>query len=241
MCSWKSVIKECNSELQQLLNLNCLSPALYKAGLLTDQEQQELAKEAAVPSKQNSLFIRTILPFKGEQSFKKFLTVLENDKEHCGHKELFIKVTRHYSMRHSSTPRSEIELEHINLSTLDKLIKDAVKDQVKELITLQKKHEEQEHKRHNALMHLINSLINQQRNSNGATDADEKQRRISLLSTTTSLTGISSAISGSGYSADCEESDILSLHSADYSSFAEDAKPIVSYLYSPEDEQLVCQ
>ena len=237
MCSWKSVIKECNSELQQLLNLNCLTPVLYKEGLLTDQEQQELAKEAAVPCKQNSHFVQTILPFKGEQPFKKFLSVLENDKQHCGHKELFERLSRHYTTRHSPTPGTDYESERLNLLTLGKLINDAVKDQVKELITLQKKHEEQEQNRHKVILSLINRLINQQRNSN-STDGEEGQRRISVISSAASLT-TSSAVDSSCYSADCEESDTLSVHSADYSNFAEDAKPIASNLCSPEDEQLV--
>ena len=237
MCSWKSVIKKCNSELQQLLNLNCLTPVLYKEGLLTDQEQQELAKEAAVPCKQNSHFVQTILPFKGEQPFKKFLKVLENDKQHCGHKELFERLSRHYRTGNSSTPGTDNESERINLLSLGKLINDAVKDQVKELITLQKKHEEQEQNRHKAILHLINKLINQQQNSN-TTNAEEGQRRISVISNATSLT-TSSAVDGSCYSADCEESDTYSVHSGDYSNFAEDAKPIASNLCSPEDEQLV--
>ena len=247
MCSWKSVIKECNSDLQQLLNLNCLTPALYTEGLLTDQEQQELTNEASVPCKQNSHFIQTILPFKGEQSFKKFLKVLENDNQHSGHKELFDRLAHCYTAGtrvHSSTRKSKNDSEHLNLTTRQlKLVmgelKDALLGQFKEVIMTQKRHEEQEQNRYKVLMNLINILINQQRNNNGV-DADEPdQRRISVLSNTTSLS-ISSAV-GSCYSADCEESDTLSVYSGDYSSLAEDAKPTANRLCSPDDEQPVCK
>ena len=246
MCSWKSVIKECNSDLQQLLNLKCLSPALFAEGLLTDQEQQELANEASVPCKQNSHFIQTILPYKGEQSFNKFLTVLKNDDQHSGHKELFERLARCYAAAriHSLTPGNEDDSEHLTITTrqlklvLEELIKDAVRVQCKEMIMVQKKHEEQEQRRHKALMNLINILINQQRNNSGVDADDPDQRRISVLSNTTSLT-VSSAV-GSCYSADGEESDTLSIYFGEYPSPAEDAKPTASRLCSPEDEQPVC-
>ena len=256
MCSRKSVIKECSLDLQQLLNLNCLTPALFTAGLLTDQEQQELTNEASVPCKQNLHFIQTILPFKGEQSFVTFLKVLENDNQHSGHKELFDKLVHCYKAAtggQTSTPGSENDYEHVNITMRQlklvlgevlgefacELIKNTVRDQFKEMMKSQKRHEELEQNRYKALTNLLNSLINQQRNSNGV-DADEAdQRRISVLSNTTSLT-VSSTVGSGSYSADGEESDTLSVYSGEYSCFAEEAKPIASRLCSPDDEQLVC-
>lgn len=246
MCSWKSVIKQCNSDLQQLLNLNCLTAALYTEGLLTDQEQQELANEASVPSKQNSHFIQKILPFKGEQSFKKFLRVLENDGQHCGHRELFDSLARCYARVHvPSAFGNEDESERVDLTKrqlkmlLGELIKESVHDQFKEVLTLQKKHEEQEANRHKKLMNVLNSLFNQQRNNSGVDTEGPDQRRISTISNTTSFTTCSSAV-GSSYSADCEESDTLSIYSGEYPGLAEDIKPTMGILGSPDDEQLVC-
>ena len=245
MCSWKSVIKQCNSDLQQLLNLNCLTAALYAEGLLTDQEQQELANESSVPFKQNSHFIQKILPFKGEQSFKKFLRVLENDAQHCGHKELFDNLARCYARVHiPSTFGNEDDSEHIDLTkrqlklVLGELIKESVRNQIKEVLTLQKKHEEQEANRHKKLINLLNSFLNQQRNNSGV-DTEGDQRRISTISNTTSFTTCSSAV-GSSYSADYEESDTLSIYSGEYPGLVEDIKPTTSILGSPDDEQLVC-
>ena len=126
---------------------------------------------------------------------------------------------------------------------MGELIKDAVRVQCKESLTemimCQRKHEEQEQSRHKALLYLINILINEQRNNIGVDAADEPdQRRISVLSNTTSLT-VSSAV-GSSYSADCEESDTLSVYSGEYPSPAEDAKLTANRLCSPEDEHPVC-
>lgn len=236
------MIKQCNSELQELLNLNCLTTTLYAEGLLTDQEQQELANEASIPCKQNSHFIQKILPFKGEQSFKTFLKVLEIDNQHCGHKELFDYLAKCYT---AGARGSEDDSERMNVTKqqlqliLGEVIKDAVHDQLKEVIRLQKRHEEQESNRHKTLTNLINSMFNQLRNNSGQSDTDVDQRRVSVISNATSFA--SSAGVGSSYSADCEESYTLSIHSGDDSNLA-DAKPIASSgsLCSPEDEQLVC-
>lgn len=237
MCSWKSVIKQCNTKLQELLNLNCLTTKLYAEGLLTDQEQQELTNEAALPSKQNLHFIQKILPFKGEQSFKRFLKVLENENQHCGHKELFESLAQCYA-RTCVQPSLSSELANLTQqelkSMLGEVIKDAMRDQIKEVITLQRKHEELEINRHKFLINLIHGLFNHQRNNSGvdADDHHEDQRKISVASSITN----SSAV-GSAYSADCEElSDSLSTHSGDYS---EDMKSFGNSLYSPDDEQMV--
>ena len=234
------MIKQCNSKLHALLNLNCLSHALYAKGLLTDQELQELGTESSVPSKQNSNFIQKILPFKGEQSFKIFLNVLEDDEEHSGHKELFDCLNCCYK---ETCAGNENDLELRNLTkrqlelVLGELIKEAVRDQFKEMMTLQRKHEEKEVNRHKTLMSLINSLFNQQRNNNGL-DAEEDQRRISTISNTTSFT--TGSMVGSTYSADCEESDTLSIFSDFSGVAAEDTKLARRILSSPDDEHSVC-
>lgn len=112
-----------------------------------------------------------------------------------------------------------------------------MRDQIREVLTQQKRHEEQELNRHKTLMNFLNSVFNQQRNNNGV-DTERDQRRISTISNATSITTCSSAV-GSTYSADCEESDTLSIYSGEYSSLVED-KPTTSLLCSPDDEHLVC-
>ena len=246
MCSWKSVIKHCFSDMQELLNLNCLASTLYAKGLLTDQELQEITNEHAVPSRQNSHFTRNILPYKGERSFETFLEVLENDKQHSGHKELFAKLIKCYKGARAHSSTGEIDSDHTYVTKrqlklifgeLMDMVRDTICDQLKEVIAQQKKHEElqkfheeQEQNRHQAMMKLINNLVNQQ-HSNGGLDPDvpqDSQRRISAISIA------SSVVTGGGYSADYEESETLSVHSS-----LEDMKPFGSIPCSPDDEHSV--
>jgi len=233
------VIKQCNSELQELLNLNCLTAALYREGLLTDQEQQEITNDAALPYKQNSHFVHKILPFKGEQSFKKFLALLENDNQHSGHKELFAILVQCYTGKcvQSSKSEREDDSERINVTKrqlkliLGELINDTVGEQLKEMVAIQKRHE--------VLLNLIMNNLNQRRNNDGLNPDDENHRRISYVSNTTNSSRNSAV--GSSYSADCEGSDTLSIFSGDLSGLMmEDMKQQHS-LYSPDDEHLVCK
>jgi len=225
--------------------------SLWSKGLLTDQEQQELTSEIGVPSKQNSYFIHKVLPYKGDQAFQRFLRILEKDRQHSGHRELFHKLSSCYSSKENVQP-SDSEPESCNLGCntmkltgqpeFEQIIRETIKNELSStfstfmetmLVSMDKKLKESQQeieaklsdrlqKQEQEHIDRYKQLENMIKNS----ISQAKSRSISVSSTITS--NRSSTISSSYYG-DCEESDTISSISG------EDSKRSSVYSNYPEE------
>ena len=79
----------------ELVNFTTLTPHLYKEGLLTNTEYQDLAHKSVVsPQQCFKIFVTKLLkPGKGNV-VNKFVTALRNEEEHNGHKDLLKQIEK---------------------------------------------------------------------------------------------------------------------------------------------------
>ena len=246
-CPYKNVIRGCSKDLQELLNLNCLMDSLWSKGLLTDQEQQELTSENGVPSRQNTFFVHKVLPYKGDEAFQKFLRILEKDRQHSGHKELFHKLSNCYAGKESVQPSdSEVECCTVTKrsSELEQIIRETIKNELRDelasaftsfmeimLGNVDKKLKESEQKMETMLSDGLQkqeqeNLERYRRLESMIKVNQAKSRSISISSTVTSNR---SSVISSNYYGDCEESDNVSSLSG------EDSKRSSIYSNCPEE------
>jgi len=225
---------------------------LWSKGLLTDQEQQELTSEIGVPSKQNSNFIHKVLPYKGDRAFQRFLRILEKDRQHSGHRELFHKLSSYYSSKENVQP-SDSEPESCNLGCnamkltgqpeFEQIIRETIKNELSStfstfmetmLVCMDKKLKESQQeievklsdrlqKQEQEYFDRYEQLENMIKNS---TSQAAKSRSISVSST---ITSNRTSVISSSYYGDCEESDTISSISG------EDSKRSSVYSNYPEE------
>ena len=98
---------------KELLNVQSLLAPLREKNLITQYEEENLAKSVEADwnsdtEKAKERFLR-ILKSKGPDAFVIFLNVLRNEKEHIGHKSLYSKLVQHMDKKlpSRSEPRSE--------------------------------------------------------------------------------------------------------------------------------------
>ncbi|XP_065920634.1 uncharacterized protein [Dysidea avara] len=72
----------------EMLNLTALIPVLNKHHLLTLDDNYVLLNYLVSPMERANALVYQILPSKGPEAFKKFITCLQEETEHIGHQEL---------------------------------------------------------------------------------------------------------------------------------------------------------
>ena len=82
---WPPLFKQHCRDIMQSLNMGALLPHLIANNLLTQEEWQELNRSKELPQR---FFLLSVLPRKGKNAFKVFLSCLKAEKQHLGHQEL---------------------------------------------------------------------------------------------------------------------------------------------------------
>ena len=82
---WPPLFKQHCRVIMRSLNMGELLPHLIANNLLTQEEYQELNRSKELPQR---YFLLSVLPRKGKNAFKAFLSCLKAEKEHLGHQEL---------------------------------------------------------------------------------------------------------------------------------------------------------
>jgi len=225
--------------------------SLWSKGLLTDLEQQELTSEIGVPSKQNSFFIHKVLPYKGDHAFQRFLRILEKDRQHSGHKELFHKLCNCYTGKENvqpsdSEPESCNAAKQTNLSEFEQVIRETIKNEVKNeilselsttfsalmetmLVSMDKKLKESQQVIETRLSDRLEKQEQEQLDRYKQLENMIKKSIMQAKSRSISVTSNRSSMISSNYYGDCEESDTISSISG------EDSKRSSVYSNYPEE------
>ncbi len=92
---FRRVLQECHSDLTSCLNVRSLLSHLYQQRLVTLDEFETLQNKGT-RNEQNQLLL-SLVPYKGEHAYERFLKCLLNDTEHSGHAHLATVLSAHYS------------------------------------------------------------------------------------------------------------------------------------------------
>jgi len=87
------ILTDLSDVITKTLNLFCLLPHLKSRKLVTEKEEQQLSNSTKTDKEKNTECLR-ILRTKGHRAFLLFVEALNNEKEHLGHEDLVIKLTR---------------------------------------------------------------------------------------------------------------------------------------------------
>ena len=90
---FQRVLQKCHHELTVCLNVQSLQSYLYEQNLLTLGEFETLQKGTRTEQNESLL---SLLPYKGEHAYERFLKCLSSEKQHSGHAHLATLLNKMY-------------------------------------------------------------------------------------------------------------------------------------------------
>ena len=90
---YQLVLKELDTEIKGHIDITSLLPYLMKHQLLSATDQYVLSNDYLTPSDRAERLLMAI-KMKGQEGYDKFVTCLEEEKEHLGHYHLLTLINR---------------------------------------------------------------------------------------------------------------------------------------------------
>lgn len=91
---FKDILKICNKELTEWLDVPNLLPYLHEQNLITEDDRDDLMLPTRTRKDRNRHLLH-ILPSKGVDACSRFIKCLSSAQEHLGHQDL-VKLLKHH-------------------------------------------------------------------------------------------------------------------------------------------------